>query len=216
VSFVLAVEEPKAVLEKKLPVYKAAMAETLGVAEERVLLKLVKAKAARRRLSADDAVEIAVQIAAVDDAGAKQAEAAVEKPAFVGELVKELAKKGEVVPAEKVAAAAPEICGGKNEQPCKADDSCLAGFDNVAATSSALDSKKAKITTCKATYNQHGYHCTESFDGKSDSNSNGWAFWGLAPVDAVWTFDADTEVNRMDILSGIKRIDHRVNNFDIY
>jgi len=75
---------------------------------------------------------------------------------------------------------------------------------------------EAHIVSCKASVNQHGYNCKAAFDGNVHSKDNGWAFWGMAPVDGTWTFTEPTQINRAQIKSGIGRSDHRLTDFEIY
>lgn len=160
VSFVLTVSEPPASLEAKLQVYKVALAETLKVSLGRIQLTIIKA--ASRRLSGG--AQIAVRIAAANPAIAKQAEKAVEKPAFVLDLVLELKKQGEIIAPAAIAPSEVQVCGGLNESPCKVATKCLTGYQVTEATSAFVGAHVAKISTCIASRNQRMYKHTKSYE----------------------------------------------------
>jgi len=85
-------------------------------------------------------------------------------------------------------------------------------------TNEANPSNDVQLVTCLASNNQGGYHCNEAMDGKTRYNDhrNGWAYSAQAPADGVWIFDATHSIDKMNLLSGINRNDHHINDFDIH
>jgi len=93
-----------------------------------------------------------------------------------------------------------------------------ASNENVVLTELILrgsDGKEKKIKSCSASTNQGGYNCKEAFNGVKKGASDGWAYGAKEPAWAIFNLDKASDLSSLDILSGLDRNDHRLNDFAI-
>ena len=93
-----------------------------------------------------------------------------------------------------------------------------ASNENVVLTELTLrgpDGKAKKIKSCTASHNQGGYNCNEAFNGITTGSGDGWAYGGHEPAWAVFNLDVPSDLSSLDILSGLGRNDHRLNDFAV-
>ena len=89
-------------------------------------------------------------------------------------------------------------------------DSCAAG-----RYAEGIAPSDFKITSCSASDNQGKHPCNEAFDGVTKGSDNGWAYDGKVPAWAEFTLASASTVNQLDILTGVDRGDHHINDFKV-
>ena len=80
---------------------------------------------------------------------------------------------------------------------------------------SAVSGDPLPISSCKASNNQRNFDCQEAFDGVVTRNDNGWAYSGQVPASGEFFLTEPSTVNGLQILSGVGRSDHRIDDFEI-
>jgi len=68
---------------------------------------------------------------------------------------------------------------------------------------------------CEASRNQGDYNCMEATDGIRNGTSNGWAYNAEVPSWAVFKFTEGHEIDRVEILNGVGRPDHKLVSFKV-
>jgi hypothetical protein len=101
-----------------------------------------------------------------------------------------------------------QITASSFKPECKPESGRL--YSNGTALGSPL-----KIVSCTASNNQRSYHCREAFDGIITSAGNGWAYSARVPAWAVFVLSAESAVSGVQILSGVDRSNHIIDDFEI-
>ena len=76
---------------------------------------------------------------------------------------------------------------------------------------------KVNIIGCEASYNQGGFHCSESFDGLSGRDAtNGWAVNPAGvPQNVIYELEAFTHLNHIRFKTAMQRHDHHLTSFSL-
>ena len=72
-----------------------------------------------------------------------------------------------------------------------------------------------KITSCEASTNQDGYHCSAAGDGFEGPTNNGWAIASNVPAWAKFYLERPTDLSNLRILNGYGRGNHRLVKFKV-
>ena len=70
------------------------------------------------------------------------------------------------------------------------------------------------LKSCTASNNQGGYNCNTAFDGVV-TGTGGWAYSAQIPAWGAFVLESASTVSGLDILSGVDRGNHRIDDFDI-
>lgn len=113
----------------------------------------------------------------------------------------------------------------KQDQHQRALEEVLQSLNNSTSTGSITRTEPAGCqglityhafsSDCEASRNQGDYNCMEATDGIREGTGNGWAYNGYVPSWAVFKFTEGHEIDRVEILNGVGRPDHKLVSFKV-